>query len=64
MLTDLGDPQLRFGRYDAAARCLFAAWQGYALAHAASTIIAVFLIFELTFGLLQALPVRRLSQCR
>ncbi|MGB3748646.1 MAG: hypothetical protein WBG85_03080 [Rhodanobacter sp.] len=53
------DPQVRFGRYDAAARWLFATWQGYALAQGASAIIALFLIFELGFGLLQSLPVRQ-----
>jgi hypothetical protein len=51
------DPQRQFGRYDAAARFLFAAWQSYALTHGASVVIVPFLVFEFGFGLLQALPV-------
>ncbi|WP_426233390.1 hypothetical protein [Pseudomonas sp. TWP3-2] len=52
------DPQQVFGRYDAVARFLFAAWQAYALAHGASSLLAVFLIFELAWGIAQVLPVR------
>ncbi len=58
------DPQVRFGRFDAAARFLFATWQAYALTHGASTLIALFLIFELGFGLLQALPVHQTASAR
>ncbi|MFJ2465622.1 hypothetical protein [Pseudomonas sp. NPDC087615] len=52
------DPQALYGRYDAVARFLFAAWQGYALVHGASSILLVFLVFELAWGIAQVLPVR------
>ncbi len=54
----LSDPKVRFGRYDAVARLLFAAWQAYALAHGGSAILLGFLLMEVLFGLLQALPLR------
>ncbi|PPA02146.1 hypothetical protein C4E44_20935 [Pseudomonas sp. MWU12-2312b] len=56
------DPQLMYGRYDAAGRFLFAAWQAYALAHGASSLLVVFLIFELAWGVAQVLPVRMPSR--
>lgn len=52
------DPQVRFGRYDAVARFLFAAWQIYAVAHGASVLILGFTVFEIGFGLFQSLPIR------
>lgn len=52
------DPQQQFGRYDAAARFLFAAWQIYAVAHGASVIIVGFTMMEVVFGILQCMPVR------
>ncbi|NWD78638.1 hypothetical protein HX890_31470 [Pseudomonas gingeri] len=55
------DPQSIFGRYDAAGRMLFATWQAYALSQGASMIIAVFLFFELAWGIAQLLPVRGAS---
>ncbi len=51
--------QLHLGRYDAAARFLFAAWQIYAVAHGANMIILGFTVFELIFGVLQSLPVKQ-----
>lgn len=45
------------GRYDAVARLLFALWQIYAVANGATPIILVFTVFEILFGILQALPV-------
>jgi hypothetical protein len=51
------DPQALYGRYDAVARFLFAAWQGYALLRGASSILVVFLVFELAWGVVQALPI-------
>jgi hypothetical protein len=51
------DPQLQFGRYDAAGRFLFAAWQIYAVVHGASVIILGFTVVEVLFGVLQSLPV-------
>lgn len=46
------------GRYDAAARFLFAAWQIFAVANGATPIILVFTAFEFVFGVLQVLPYR------
>jgi len=56
------DPQLIYGRYDAVGRFLFAAWQAYALAHGASSLLVVFLVFELAWGVAQVLPVRTPSR--
>ena len=47
------------GRYDAAARFLFAAWQVNALASGLSWVIAPLVVIELVFGVLQAWPVRQ-----
>jgi hypothetical protein len=55
------DPQQLFGRYDAAGRFLFSAWQLYALLHGASSLLVVFLFFELAWGVAQVLPVRQPS---
>lgn len=55
------DPQRVYGRYDAVARFLFAAWQAYALAHGASSLLVSFLFFELAWGIAQVLPVRASS---
>ncbi|EJM67905.1 hypothetical protein [Pseudomonas sp. GM55] len=52
------DPQQAYGRYDSAARFLFAAWQAYALIHGASSLLVVFLVFELAWGVAQVLPAR------
>ncbi|GFM86255.1 hypothetical protein PSCICO_16540 [Pseudomonas cichorii] len=54
------DPQQVFGRYDAAGRLLFAAWQGYALMHGASSLLIGILLMELVWAVLQLWPVRRL----
>jgi hypothetical protein len=51
------DPQQIYGRYDAVGRFLFAAWQAYALAHGASSLLVIFLFFELVWGVVQVLPV-------
>ncbi|MCQ6260140.1 hypothetical protein [Pseudomonas sp. Q11] len=56
------DPQPLYGRYDAAGRFLFAAWQLYALLHGASAVLWVFLFFELLWGVMQVLPVRASSR--
>ncbi|MGY2202765.1 hypothetical protein [Pseudomonas gingeri] len=52
------DPQPLFGRYDAVGRLLFATWQAYALSQGASAIIAVFLFFEIAWGIAQLLPLK------
>jgi hypothetical protein len=51
------DPQLQFGRYDAVGRLLFAAWQGYALMHGATTLLVGFLVVELAWAVMQLWPV-------
>ncbi len=55
------DPQLQFGRYDAAGRFLFAAWQIVAVMHGASVIILGFTLFEIVFGVIQSLPVTKVT---
>ena len=44
------------GRYDALARMSFALWQIYAVAAGASPVILIFTVFEIVFGVAQALP--------
>lgn len=51
------DPQRQFGRYDAAGRFLFAAWQIYAVMHGASMVILGFTVIEILFGVIQSLPI-------
>lgn len=51
------DPRIEYGRYDAVARFLFAAWQIYAVAHGASALILGFTLFEILFGVIQSLPI-------
>jgi hypothetical protein len=53
------DPQQAFGRYDAAGRLLFSAWQAYALIQGASQLLVGFLILELMWAVLQLWPVRK-----
>lgn len=52
-------PSVALGRYDAAARWLFAAWQAYALMSGATLLVAPFLLVEIGFGLSQSVPIRR-----
>ncbi|QBF32836.1 hypothetical protein CFI11_16650 [Thalassococcus sp. S3] len=52
----LNDPRL--ARYDALGRFLFSSWMIYALSMGVSPIVWVFLVIEISFGILQALPVR------
>jgi len=44
------------GRYDALARMLFALWQIYAVANGVTPLLLIFTVFEVGFGLAQALP--------
>ena len=46
-------------RYDAAGRVLFATWQIYALAHGASTVLVIVVVFEVLWAVAQLIPVRR-----
>lgn len=54
----LCDTQVKYGRYNAAARLLYATWQVYALAHGAHPLIWVFVVFEVLFGVAEAWPLR------
>jgi len=56
------DPQQVYGRYDAVGRFLFSTWQLYALLHGASSLLVIFLVFELAWGVAQVLPVRASSR--
>ena len=56
------DPQQVYGRYDAVGRFLFSAWQLYALLHGGSSLLVLFLVFELAWGVAQVLPVRASSR--
>ena len=56
------DPQQVYGRYDAVGRFLFSAWLLYALLHGASSLLVIFLVFELAWGVAQVLPVRASSR--
>lgn len=58
-LVRIRSPEPRLGRYDALARFLFATWQIFAVAQGAPRIILIFLVFEVAFGIAQALPIRR-----
>ncbi|MCP4821418.1 MAG: hypothetical protein GY883_19725 [Shimia sp.] len=49
----------KLARYDAAGRWLFSAWMLNALLNGASPILWAFLAIELTFAVLQSLPVRQ-----
>lgn len=56
----LNNPQL--ARYDAIGRGLFSAWMLNAVSNGASPLIWGFLVIELTFAVLQSLPVREPAQ--
>ncbi|MHC8348630.1 hypothetical protein ACYZT7_04410 [Pseudomonas sp. RT4P38] len=56
------DPQQVYGRYDAVGRFLFSALQLYALLHGASSLLVIFLFFELAWGVVQVLPVQASSR--
>ncbi|MCE5985712.1 hypothetical protein SE916_00065 [Pseudomonas sp. 5FOS] len=52
-------PEYRFGRYDAAGRVLFSAWQVYALVNGASALIWGVLVLEVLWAIAQLAPVSR-----
>ncbi|MEU5657216.1 hypothetical protein ABZ802_16560 [Streptomyces sp. NPDC047737] len=52
----LARPLPEHGLYDGAARALFAAWQGYALAHGGPRLLWLFLVVEVAFGSAQLVP--------
>lgn len=53
----LTDPQRRFGRYDGAARMLFATWMAWALAQTGAPLLWLFIVPEFCWGVAQWLPV-------
>ncbi|HEU4776251.1 MAG TPA: hypothetical protein VFS95_05455 [Telluria sp.] len=53
----LADPQLRFGRYDGAARMLFASWMAWALVQTGAPLLWLFIVPEFCWGVAQCLPV-------
>ena len=53
------EPQVRFGRYDAAARYLFSLWMAWALCVTGQPLLWLFIVPELAWGIAQSLPVRR-----
>jgi hypothetical protein len=55
----LREPRVVYGRYDAAGRFLFAAWELYALLHGGHPLIWGFFVMEVVFGVAQALPLDR-----
>lgn len=57
----LASPSVTLGRYDAAARGLFALWQAWALYQGASPLLALFLVIEISFGIAQAWAVSSTS---
>ncbi|WP_229414496.1 hypothetical protein [Zemynaea arenosa] len=57
-LLRLHEPRALYGRFDAAGRVLFAAWQLYAVAHGASVLVLGFTVVEIGFGIVQMLPLR------
>lgn len=55
----LRDPQPRLGRYDGAARFLFAAWMAWALAVSHAPLLWLFIVPEAAWGIVQWLPLRQ-----
>lgn len=56
-LLRIGDPQVRFGRYDGAGRFAFGAWMAWALAQTGMPVLWLFIVPELAWGIAQWLPV-------
>lgn len=52
------DPQVRFGRYDAAGRMLFSTWMVWALFHTGAPVLWLFVVPEFLWGVAQLWPVR------
>jgi hypothetical protein len=55
-LLRLVKPLPLHGLLDGVARTLFATWQAYALTHGATRLLWLFLVAEVTFGVVQLLP--------
>ena len=59
----LRDPQIRFGRYDGAARLLFSTWMAWALLQTGAPLLWLFLVPEFAWCLAQWQPVQRTENC-
>jgi hypothetical protein len=57
-LLRIVDPQQRFGRYDGAARMMFATWMVWALSTTGEPVLWIFILPELAWGVAQWWPVR------
>lgn len=60
-LLRLRTPSLRLGRYDAAARFLFASWMVWGLAQTGAPLLWLLLVPECAWGVAQCWPVKRAS---
>lgn len=60
-LVRLGTPSLRLGRFDAVGRLLFAFWIAWAMLQTAMPALWLFLLPELAWGIVEALPVAHAS---
>ncbi len=60
----LRDPQARYGRYDAAARLLFATWMGWTWLQTGTPLLWLFIVPECAWCIAQALPVRAVGGAR
>ena len=58
-LLRIADPQQRFGRFDGAARMMFATWMGWALITTGEPLLWIFILPELAWGIAQWWPVRK-----
>jgi hypothetical protein len=58
-LLRIADPQQRFGRYDGAARMMFATWMTWALITTGEPLFWIFILPELAWGVAQWWPVRK-----
>lgn len=54
----LGDPQARYGRFDAVARLLFTTWMTWTLINTGAPLLWLFILPEFAWGVAQLLPVR------
>jgi len=53
----IGDPQVRYGRYDGAGRFAFGLWMVWTLAQTGMPMLWLFIVPELAWGIAQWLPV-------
>ena len=63
-LYRLGSPSRRLGRFDAAGRLVFAFWIGWGMLQARMPVLWIFLLPEVAWGVLEAMPVAQPSGSR